>query len=91
MSETITSIGEWAFTDCKVLKEVTIPSNVYRIDKYAFGYSGVKTIRCKPTTPPSLGEWVFDSRKITLYVPYNCKSDYEGSDWSKYIDKIIEM
>ena len=39
----VTNIGQWAFTYCKNLKNITIPDSVTEIGKYAFGFNKVYT------------------------------------------------
>ena len=66
---------------------------VKEIGEYAFAYcDALKTVYCKPTTPPSLnGVYVFDfnasDRKI--YVPTASVDAYkEASRWSEYASAI---
>ncbi|MCR4840646.1 MAG: leucine-rich repeat protein [Lachnospiraceae bacterium] len=60
----VTTIGEFAFDNCRYLKSITIPSNVTSIGKYAFcGCESLQSV----TIPGSV-------RTIGEYAFYNCKS-----------------
>ena len=78
----------------KTTEELTIPSNVEQISKWAFeGTQNLNTITIEATTPPALAEGVFDDfdvTAITLYVPYGCKAAYEAADYWKNFN-IVEM
>ena len=78
----------------KTTEELTIPSNVEQISKWAFeGTQNLNTITIEATTPPALAEGAFDDfdvTAITLYVPYGCKAAYEAADYWKNFN-IVEM
>ena len=89
----VTSIGNGAFKGCTLLTSVTIPDSVTSIGDYAFSYcTALTSVYCKPTTPPSGGDYMFydnaSGRKI--YVPRNSVSSYKWSQyWSDYASYIV--
>ncbi len=56
--ENIKSIGEGAFHGCSRLESLTIPSNVTKIEPWAFRYSGLKSMNI-PAGVTSLGDYAF--------------------------------
>lgn len=46
----LTSIGEYAFSKCTSLKKVSLPQSVTRIEKYAFQYCGLESFEMPPVT-----------------------------------------
>ena len=91
--DSVTTIGDHAFAGCSSLTSVTIGNSVTTIGVYAFAYcSSLESVYCKPTTPPSIGNWVFDNnasgRKI--YVPAESVAAYQtASNWSNYASDIV--
>ena len=83
---TIASIGGYAFAGCPGLTSVTIPNTVTTINQNAFnGCTGLKTIECKATTPPALGDNAFTSYDATLVVPSSSESVYKSAaGWSNF-------
>ncbi|MBQ4503063.1 MAG: leucine-rich repeat domain-containing protein [Alistipes sp.] len=87
-----TAIPDKAFYQCTTLKTITIPNSVSSIGDYAFQYcSSLKSVYCKPTTPPQGGDDMFynnaTGRKI--YVPRASESAYEAAEyWSDYAADI---
>ena len=83
---TIASIGGYAFAACPGLTSVTIPNTVTTINQNAFnGCTGLKTIECKATTPPALGDNAFTSYDATLVVPSSSESAYKSAaGWSNF-------
>ena len=88
----VTSIGESAFSYCSSLTSVTIPNSVTSIGRYAFYYcSSLTSVYCKPTTPPTGKNYMFDGnasdRKI--YVPTASVDAYKVAEyWSGYARAI---
>ena len=72
IGNSVTTIENYAFYGCSKLTSVTIGDSVTTIEKQAFYYcTSLKAVYCKPTTPPTGGDRMFDynasGRKI--YVP----------------------
>ena len=64
IAEGVTSIGEYAFSDCTSLTSVTIPDSVTRIGEYAF-------YKCKSLTSVTIPDSV---TRIGKYAFYDCTS-----------------
>lgn len=87
----LATIPNRAFYMCYQLGEITIPNTVTTIAPYAFGYSGIRTIHMRPTTPPTLGANAFldvDSNYV-VYVPSASLNAYQtASGWSSIASHI---
>ena len=90
----VTCIGNKAFSDCNNLNTITIPSNVVSIGSFAFMNCCIKSMTSLATVPPTLVNGVFTndlSEGSILYVPSGCKSAYESTaGWNEF-DQIIEL
>ena len=79
----------------KSAEELTIPSTVEQISKWAFeGTQSLTSIIIEATTPPTLADLAFDDfdiTNITLYVPAGSKAAYEAADYWKDFGTIVEM
>lgn len=85
----VTSIGQEAFTGCSGLTSITIPSNVTSIGSYAFyNCTGLTSFTCLATTPPILGNYVFEyTNSCPIYVPSGSVNTYKSS-WSSLSSRI---
>ena len=82
-----------------MIESLTIPSNVQHIGASAFeGCYKLKTIYCKPSTPPTGGATIFANMyqnetsilaSCPIYVPTASVDDYKSAQyWSDYADAI---
>ena len=102
LPESITTIDTGAFEDCSNLTSVTIGSNVTNIGDYVFLECHLTTVYCKPTTPPTSGEYIFNTyidgdveRSViqkelkAIYVPRKSVDAYKAAKyWSEYAHLI---
>ena len=86
---TVTCIVGWAFYYCYDLTSIEIPNSVTSIGDYAFeGCSSLTSIILNATTPPSIGDRVFDdTNNCPIYVPAGSVEAYKTA-WSEYADRI---
>ena len=92
---TVTSIGQSAFFDCRTLTNIYIPNSVTSIGDWAFSEcSGLTSVTVMWETPVQIASNVFRDRQyiryVTLYVPYGCKDAYLAADYWKDFN-IVEM
>ena len=82
----LTSINSFTFSNCTNLTSITIPSNVTSIGHQAFrNCTGLTFLTVEATTPPSLGNNVFQNvpTDIPVNVPCDELSAYQNDpDWS---------
>ena len=80
----VTSIGDYAFNDCRGLTSVTIGNSVTSIGIWVFGDCSVlNSIKCLAPTAPSISFRTFGNLVIKggiLYYP-------SGSDYSSWMKK----
>ena len=90
----VKGISANAFEGCTALTSVEIPSSVTSIGASAFaGCTGITNITSLTTTPPALGDDVFESSvkaNAKLYVPSGSLSEYQkaGNGWSEFKNMV---
>ena len=91
----VTSIGDYAFSNCSSLKSISLPSSVTSIGKRAFvDCSNLATVTMEATEPPTLYDAVFNktSADLQILVPNDSEEAYKNATtdkgWDSYKDKI---
>lgn len=93
-SEDMTSIGSYAFHECKKLSSITIPANVSEIGEGAFYRTSLVSVTCCATNPPTIENDSFSSdySDRILYVPASCVSKYKNNQkWDESFSKILPI
>ena len=90
--DSVTSIAEWLFVDCKNLTSVTIPNSVTSIGNYAFlRCYGLMDAYLYSTTPPILSNINTIPTTTTIHVPIGSGDTYKSAtNWSRLADQIVE-
>ena len=86
----VTTIGEFAFTNCSTLTSVTIPNSVTEIGEFAFEHCiNITQISSEAVVPPICGPNVFadtNKSKCKLIVPKNSLDAYKQADqWKDFL------
>ena len=92
--ESVETIGWGAFSFCIGLTSITIPSGVTDIFGSSFyGCENLSVVVCQATTPPNLGDEVFEgiSQDAVLYVPSGTIDEYEDSAWNDWFTTITTI
>ena len=83
----ITSIGQYAFSGCSEMENLTIPSSVTTIGQNAFANcSSLKSIRSEAVTPPAAGAaFIGVPKTIPVIVPSGSEAAYRLAEgWSDF-------
>ena len=87
----VTSIGNSAFSSFSSLTSVTIPNSVTSIGNRAFYYcTGLTSVTIEAKTPPALGNYAFEfgfESGFDIYVPCGTLEAYKTA-WADYADRI---
>lgn len=88
--DSVTSIGSYAFLRCTSLTSIDIPNGVTNIGGAAFNMcSNLTSITVNATTPPTLGNIVFNGSTCPIYVPSASLETYKAANkWSAYASRI---
>ena len=88
--EGIESIAGSAFYDCTALTSVSIPGSVRSIGLSAFnGCSSLSSVICKSSTPPALGNLVFENTPSSMQIGVRCEAlDEYKSQWSDFSSQM---
>jgi len=90
IGDCVTSIGQYAFSNCSGLKSITIPSGVTYIGGLAFSNcSGLTSITVEATTPPTFGRFTpfGGTNDCPIYVPCESVEAYKTA-WRVYESRI---
>ncbi len=83
----VTTIGNYSFSDCYSLTSIEIPNFVTTIGDYAFEYcSGLTSMIVLADNPPVLGNNVFYivNKSIPVYVPCESVETYTIANWGGF-------
>ena len=86
---TVTSIGDYAFSSCRGLTSIILPSSITSIGERAFDFCyALKDVTCLATTVPNTSRKAFNNTPIeeaTLHVPTGCEAAYAAvAPWSGF-------
>ena len=92
--DSVTSIGDYAFSECSSLKSVTIPSSLASIGYTSFtGCTNLSSVYSYAETPPVMYEDAFSEatyQAATLYVPNGCANVYKDDAVWYLFNTIVE-
>jgi len=79
----VTTIGLEAFGGSEMLTTVIVGKRVSSLAQGVFYNSPVKDVYVKALTPPTLSDYIFNS-KPTIHVYANALAKYQASSWAKF-------
>ena len=86
----VTSIGDYAFSYCSSLTSVTIGNSVTSIGSFSFyGCQSLTSIIIQAENPPTIFEYTFEnvSRSISIKVPCGSKVKYQTAQyWKEFVN-----
>ena len=88
--DSVTSIGKWALADWEYPTRMTIPTSLASIGDWGLRFNkGLKYIRLKATTPPTLENAIYLGDSTQIYVPNESVDAYKAADvWSAIASRI---
>ena len=98
LPNTLLSIGDQAFVDCLSLVSFEIPESVCQLGFALFeGCTALKTLTCRPTTPPGKyegwyyeGPFLFPESLESIAVPSAALDAYKNdANWSPYAGLMV--
>ncbi|MBP5418819.1 MAG: leucine-rich repeat domain-containing protein, partial [Bacteroidales bacterium] len=90
--ESVTSIGDAAFSGCSSLTSINIPESVTSIGDEAFYYcSDLMSVFCYASTPAELGSKAFENTHddLIIYIPKGTTEAYKAA-WGEELN-FVEM
>jgi hypothetical protein len=88
--ETIKKMGQWAFSGCKNMRELTILSSELTLGNNAFVNTSIANVYCMGLTPPLGNASCFPSsvyNNAVLTVPSSSRLSYEESEpWLRFVN-----
>jgi len=91
---TVTTVGEFAFFDCRQLTSLTIPSSVDAIGTYAFASCfGLTSLIVHSKVPVNFesSDYVFEYFNCPLYITVGSKPAYQTANLWKNFSNIMEV
>lgn len=91
LPQTLTSIGDNAFSGCTSLTSIIIPPLVAHIGDMAFATClRLESVTTQAMTPPEIWATTFDDYGMPLYVPAGSKSKYQSAKYWRNFTNMQE-
>ena len=81
--DAVTSLGLETFGDCSMLSTVILGKSLKTMSQGVFYNCPVKDVYVKALTPPSLADYVFNSKPV-IHVYASALAKYQSSNWTKF-------